>query len=109
MNGPLSWKPKPPRLRHYPRGTQHKRGRYRIVADRGRPVPPDTRLFVWQRDAGRCRHCGAKEDLQFDHVIPRALGGSNSAENVELLCGSCNSRKGATLCVPTTVAELCTG
>ncbi|MGH8227060.1 MAG: HNH endonuclease [Steroidobacteraceae bacterium] len=60
----------------------------------------DTRLFVWERDGGRCQHCGSTEDLQFDHVIPRSLGGSGRASNVELLCGRCNRRKAAMLCPP---------
>lgn len=61
------------------------------------PVRVDTRMFVWQRDGGRCRNCGAQRDLHFDHVIPRSLGGANTAENVQLLCRTCNLRKGATL------------
>lgn len=68
----------------------------RVSADTT-PVDVDTRLFVWQRDRGRCRNCGARRDLHFDHVIPRSLGGANTAENVQLLCRSCNLRKGATL------------
>lgn len=60
----------------------------------------DTRLFVWKRDGGACRHCGATEDLQFDHIIPRSRGGSGTASNVELLCGSCNNKKKARLFTP---------
>ena len=64
------------------------------------PISTDTRIFVWQRDGGRCRHCGSTGNLQFDHVIPRSWGGSGTAENVELLCGDCNRRKGSRLHVP---------
>ncbi|MGA3352888.1 MAG: recombinase family protein [Acidimicrobiales bacterium] len=32
-----------------------------------------------------------------DNVIPVALGGSNNAENLQILCGPCNRRKGAGL------------
>jgi 5-methylcytosine-specific restriction endonuclease McrA len=53
--------------------------------------------FVFARDGGRCRQCGATNDLQFDHVIPVALGGGSSADNLQLLCGACNRRKGAGL------------
>jgi 5-methylcytosine-specific restriction endonuclease McrA len=60
----------------------------------------DTRLFVWKRDGGACRHCGSTTNLQFDHVIPRSRGGSGEAVNVELLCGSCNNRKKARLFTP---------
>jgi 5-methylcytosine-specific restriction endonuclease McrA len=61
------------------------------------PVSVDTRLFVWQRDGGRCTNCGSRSDLHFDHVIPRSWGGSSTAENVQLLCRGCNLRKGASL------------
>lgn len=60
----------------------------------------DTRLFVWKRDGGACRHCGATANLQFDHIIPRSRGGSGQAANVELLCGDCNNRKKASLFRP---------
>ncbi|WP_354129760.1 HNH endonuclease [Bradyrhizobium sp. RT3b] len=65
----------------------------------------DTRLFVWKRDGGACRHCGATENLQYDHIIPRSRGGSGSASNVELLCGMCNNKKKARLFTPTGRAE----
>lgn len=62
------------------------------VARRER-IPEDVRLFVWQRDGGRCVRCASEEDLQFDHVIPVARGGGNASENVQILCGSCNRAK----------------
>jgi 5-methylcytosine-specific restriction endonuclease McrA len=65
---------------------------------RSRPsIPREVRLAVWRREGGRCAACGATELLQFDHVIPLALGGSSSAANLELLCDDCNRAKGASL------------
>jgi len=60
-------------------------------------IPQDVKVFVWQRDRGRCVECGKQEKLEFDHVIPLAMGGSNTARNLQLLCDDCNRRKGATL------------
>jgi hypothetical protein len=55
------------------------------------------RLEVWRRGAGRCVACGSKGRLQFDHVIPVALGGAGTVENLQLLCAACNGAKGASL------------
>lgn len=60
-------------------------------------IPDDVRQFVFQRDGGRCRNCGATSELQFDHIIPVALGGSSEPENLQILCGPCNRMKGAGL------------
>lgn len=60
-------------------------------------IPDDVKQFVFARDGGRCRQCGATHELQFDHVIPVALGGGSTADNLQLLCGPCNRRKGAGL------------
>ena len=61
------------------------------------PIPESVRLFVWQRDKGQCVKCGARERLEFDHIIPVVSGGSNTERNVQLLCEACNRVKGATI------------
>lgn len=68
------------------------------AGSRGR-IADDVRDFVWWRDRGRCAHCGADSELQFDHVIPLALGGSDAAENLQILCGPCNRKKGVGVAV----------
>ncbi len=62
-----------------------------------RSIPREVRLEVWERDGGRCTACGAAFDLQYDHVIPVALGGASTAANLQLLCGPSNRRKGAAI------------
>jgi 5-methylcytosine-specific restriction endonuclease McrA len=51
---------------------------------------------ILQRYGSRCLCCGAEGvTLAKDHVIPLSDGGSNSASNLQPLCGPCNSSKGA--------------
>jgi 5-methylcytosine-specific restriction endonuclease McrA len=45
----------------------------------------------------RQRRSAQKLDLQYDHVIPVALGGAITVENLRLLCSDCNRSKGATI------------
>ncbi len=54
-----------------------------------------TRFNLFLRDEFCCQYCGAKGDLTFDHVVPRARGGTTSWENVVAACSPCNLRKGA--------------
>lgn len=70
------------------------------VPARRRPgIPEDVRHLVFTRDEGRCQNCGSSTELQFDHVIPHSMGGSSDADNLQLLCGPCNRRKGAGLAI----------
>lgn len=61
------------------------------------PISDDVRMFVWQRDKGRCVKCGSQKNLEFDHIIPVSMGGSNTARNIQLLCETCNRSKGASI------------
>ena len=59
-----------------------------------RVIPTSVKLEVWKRDGGKCTKCGATEDLHFDHIIPWSKGGSsNTAANIQLLCGKHNLSK----------------
>lgn len=52
-----------------------------------------TKAAIWKRDEGRCKNCGATDNLTIDHIVPRALGGSSSQGNLRLLCEPCNAEK----------------
>ena len=56
--------------------------------------PAFTRFNVFLRDRFTCQYCGAREDLTFDHLLPRSKGGHTTWENVVTACSPCNLRKG---------------
>jgi len=58
-----------------------------------RRIPQETRHEVWTRDGGKCVDCSAEDYLEYDHIIPVSRGGANTAQNVQLLCRRCNSKK----------------
>jgi hypothetical protein len=67
---------------------------------RSRLVPRAVKREVWRRDLGRCayisddgRRCESRDALEYDHVLPWALGGvSDDAANIRLLCRPHNQR-----------------
>ena len=67
-----------------------------IDAKRGQ-IPSDLRLLIWAKYEGSCADCGSSSELQFDHIIPVVMGGATSEENLQILCASCNRRKGPSL------------
>ena len=42
-----------------------------------------------------CCYCGSNDNLSIDHLIPKAKGGADNAENMIWACRSCNSSKSA--------------
>lgn len=60
-------------------------------------ISPSLRFKVLQRDNFRCRYCGVgaeEEQLEVDHVFPRALGGPSTEGNLVTTCRACNIGKG---------------
>ena len=66
--------------------------------DQGKPAPYRThRHVLYGEQEGHCNGCRIHfpfRNLTVDHVVPRAKGGSDHRENLQLLCGACNSLKG---------------
>jgi hypothetical protein len=64
-------------------------------------IPMTVQRQIWKRANACCEHldgssktrCTSKFALETDHIISLALGGSNKAENLRLLCRSHNSRR----------------
>lgn len=63
-----------------------------------RYIPRAVRDAVWRRDGGQCvyigtdgERCVERGGLEFDHIVPYALGGpSNNAANLRLVCKAHN-------------------
>ena len=55
-------------------------------------IPPKTRREVLSRDRHCCRRpgCHTTRFLEVHHKVPRAQGGTNSAENLITLCSGCH-------------------
>lgn len=60
-------------------------------------APAFTRFNLFLRDRFECVYCGSPDDLTFDHVIPRRLGGKTSWTNIAAACSKCNLKKGGRL------------
>ena len=63
------------------------------------PPPPlsESRVVLYGQQAGNCKGCGEHfpaRNLTIDHIIPESKGGTDHIENLQLLCGACNSTKG---------------
>ena len=58
-------------------------------------LSPTEALAVFAKDGYQCVHCGTRDNLTVDHIHPVSSGGTNDPDNLQTLCRSCNSRKGA--------------
>ena len=53
-------------------------------------------LFLSQRGVCTgCRRAFPYRNFTVDHILPRSRGGGDGIGNLQLLCGACNSKKGA--------------
>jgi len=81
-------------LREFDPLSKNKPSTSKVTIPYSRGISKATRLLVWKRDGGQCvyrdaysgRKCVAISFLQFDHIVPRSLGGSDTHENLRLLC-----------------------
>lgn len=79
-----------------------------------RPIPPETRRSVYERDLWTCQGCQVRISadtpeqqrglqapfdgtgwLELDHIIPWSENGPDTVENLRALCTPCNKAKGA--------------
>ncbi len=75
-----------------------KQGRNSRKKDR---VTLNSRIAIVKEFSNQCARCkkpggslSERDKLTMDHVVPKSLGSSNRKENLILLCGECNNKKG---------------
>ena len=68
--------------------------------DKGKPLTAtpkrDHKKVLYGGQEGYCGGCGTHfmpQYLEMDHIIPRSKGGTDHADNFQLLCGPCNKLK----------------
>ncbi len=76
----------------------HHRTDIPVRTDQG-PIPHyrTHKHTLFGKQEGHCAGCRISfpfRNFTFDHVAPRAHGGSDHLDNLQLLCNACNSRKG---------------
>jgi 5-methylcytosine-specific restriction endonuclease McrA len=67
------------------------------TSEMSRHIPAAVRDRVYERDGGRCtfvgtsgKRCTATENLQIDHIVPFARGGTSNVSNLRVLCRTHN-------------------
>lgn len=73
-------------------------------------VPERIARLVAERAGHRCEYCRMHQSLQgatfhIEHILPRSLGGTDSADNLALACPSCNLHKSNRIAVSDNVAQ----
>lgn len=67
---------------------------------RGRYIAFTVKMRVVRRDNYTCQECGCHlrdDEVEFDHIIPHAKGGSSEEQNIRLTCYDCNRDKSDTV------------
>lgn len=60
------------------------------------PIWRELRLSILERDQWTCQECDTKisgRSAHVHHILPRALGGQDSSENLTSLCEACHGRR----------------
>ncbi len=63
-----------------------------VIPTNPRYISAKLKHAVWRRDGGQCSQCRSRRNLNLDHIVPVAMQGATTVENLRLLCFHCNQR-----------------
>lgn len=52
---------------------------------------------ILQKFNNKCVRCSSREKLEIDHIIPLSRGGREDENNMQVLCKTCNLKKGRSI------------
>lgn len=58
-------------------------------------LPRAVKDRVRARFGGCCAQCGSDDRCEVDHIVPWSVSHDDGEDNLQLLCFTCNRRKGA--------------
>jgi hypothetical protein len=63
-----------------------------VAESRSRSIPAATRKLVWSQAQGQCQYpgCGSTYQLEIEHKVPFAKGGTHELQNLTLYCRTHN-------------------
>ena len=67
-----------------------KQQRQIVAVKNSRYIPKSVKAQVYR---AKCENCGIRHGLEYHHKHKFSHGGTNQAENIEVLCRSCNRRE----------------
>jgi len=70
-----------------------KRNTQNVPIKNSRYIPRKVKEIVYKRANGECENCNSTHNLEYEHIIPFAMGGTNDLSNIKIFCKSCNQRK----------------
>ena len=70
---------------------------YNLKQNKIKINPKKYKQELFGEQEGCCNGCGYPfyfRNMTIDHIVPQSQGGTHTKENLQLLCGACNSTKG---------------